>query len=248
MGPCMPRRRRSSTKGRQHGGVSLSLWQRRCLLLLILPLLWLMYVSWQHMSAALYDYQTQRWLTFWAEETQANSAYMLKLDDYHIALASAKKAVAKQPQKGGYLTRLAAVYDWYVMRGLKNEPEYQQAQEQSLMYFRLATKARPLWPEAWFDLAVAKARQAQFDGEFTAVFMHALILGPWEERLQTRVAELSFVLFDVVGIAVQSSMQDNWRRMAQHQPSVLLSMAKKSQALPRVCPYFSSPIPRACVQ
>ena len=109
--------------------------------------------------------------------------------------------------------------------------------------FELLRRRAPNWPEAWFDLAEAKARQRQLDAEFDQALLQALQLGPWEMQLQKRVADLSLLLYEWLSPKAQQVVKDNWLRMAQSQPHVLLALAHEYQALGRICSYFLNPKP-----
>ena len=228
-------------------GLVLSQLQRKFLLLLILPLLYLMFVAWQQATSALFDYQSQRWLEYWLEQSQSRKIFIIQNSDYQVALNGAHKALAKQPRKAEYMERLGSIYDWYVMSGRRDKPEYEEALSQSLNYFRAATQARPFWPESWFNLALAKARQRQLDEEFDRAFLRALELGPWEERLQLRAAGLGLLLYDWVSPIVKQAAQDNWQRMARHQPGVFLGLIREKNAWQRLCEYYVEQ-PRQCVK
>ena len=220
--------------------------QRWVLLMLTVPIMWLMVLAWQQMSSALYDYQTQQWLKHWSAASGQRQAYLLENKDYHSALKGAKKALAKQPRKAEYMRNLATVYDWYLLKGDRDKPEYAEAKKQALVYFRAAAQARPLWPMGWFDLALAKARQQQLDDEFEAAILKALLIGPWEEQVQEGVAYLGFILYAYVSFDVQFAMQENMQRMVKHQPWVLLKLAKEAGQLDMACAYFTAPLPRQC--
>ncbi|NRB42246.1 MAG: hypothetical protein HRU20_27885 [Pseudomonadales bacterium] len=240
--------RRRRRKKSSDSGMELSRLQRCGLLLLILPLLWLMYLAWLQMSSALFDYQSQRWLDYFSQQRAEKKAYILPLDDYKAALGGAEKALLTQPLKAEYMRHLAMIHDWYVLSGDKSAAEYGEAKKMALIYFRAAAEARPLWPAGWFDLALAKARQQERDAEFNAALIKALELGPWDESVQTGAADLSFILYSRVKLQVKMAMQLNWRRMAQHQPGVLLRLAATYKALDKVCPFYGEPQPRACIK
>lgn len=223
----MPKQRRS---------IRLSKRQRASLLLLLLPLMWLFVQGWLRISAELMDYQTITWAEHWQQEYGKDNSYRIPEADYLIALQGAQAALAKQPTNGLYAKRAAAVADWYVIAGDPESDAYPQAKQLALEYFRQAAVLRPNWPEAHFDLALAKSRQQQMDDEFAQALSASLTLGPWEPRLQLRVLQFSWFALPRVSPELQLMLAQNLQRMERLQTGKFWQEVGKQNAYAMACP------------
>jgi tetratricopeptide (TPR) repeat protein len=81
-----------------------------------------------------------------------------------------------------YHLALARSYEWQARSEAFDSALAQTWLDKAIASVRRATELRPVWAEAWVNLALVKAYRGDLDEEATYALQLALSLAPWEPR------------------------------------------------------------------
>jgi hypothetical protein len=106
---------------------------------------------------------------------------------------------------------------------------------QALAYFREAAALRPTSSYNWANIASAKYRLGQPDGEFFAAMRHALDFGPWEPSVQLILADTGLGAWDRLDGGLREKVSENLQRTAVRQADALARIATYHRRIDVVC-------------
>lgn len=117
-------------------------------------------------------------------------------------------------------------------------------------HLRAAALLRPASPYVWSELAEAKARAGNFDGEFRQAFERALALGPQEPRVLRQLLGLVLRDSDRLGSSLDTETAAVVRHYGHRDPARLFELASRYHRAGWLCARadLNTATARICVQ
>lgn len=136
--------------------------------------------------ADLYAYFPRQHLEHWQNTGKSPSETQLTQ-----ALGNIETARRWQPDNAEYndMQALLLYYQAVTQYQRQDQSGFTATTRQAIDHYRQATLKRPNWPYSWANLALMKAAIQQFDQEYLHALQRATELGPWENAVNTSVAE-----------------------------------------------------------
>lgn len=111
---------------------------------------------------------------------------------WEVGYQAAQRAVYFFPgANGDYLDRLGRILEARDSNLPLGAPEAEASRRAALEAYRDATRARPLWPYTWTQIAYVKLRLLEFDAEFDQAFARSFELAPWRIQSNALLAEIA---------------------------------------------------------
>lgn len=111
---------------------------------------------------------------------------------WEVGYQAAQRAVHFFPgANGDYLDRLGRILEARHSNLPLGAPEAEASRRAALEAYRAATRARPLWPYTWTQIAYVKLRLLEFDQEFDQALFRSLELAPWRIQSNALLAEIA---------------------------------------------------------
>lgn len=138
-----------------------------------------------------------------------------------------------------YMDLSGQINEWGAVSGFDQLASLERAKIDYLM----ATKARPLWPVTWANLAMVKWRLQEFDDEMLHYLNNANKLGPQSVEVHILYARLGITLYNAkhpMFTVISDTVRERIRLGLRNQQSkpVILSFVKLTGAIEEVCKWM----------
>jgi len=179
----------SAQRSRDHGGKSAppSPWRLPALLLLIGFSLLLLFLAGRLLLAGVSAWQAEDFLKDWNRLGRVPSERA-----WEVAHEAAQRSVFLFPGANGeYYDRLGRILEARQAQLPLGAKEAEASRRAALEAYREATRARPLWPYSWTQIAYVKLRLLEFDQEFDQAYARSFELAPWRIQSNALLAEIA---------------------------------------------------------
>lgn len=209
--------------------VKLTRWMTALLVMPVLLLAAAMAVS--RGVADFYYFPAEKNLLRWDQSTGHNDR---KIQQTRKLLQVAMQWDANNPDileaRGRFLDRsVADQYFWQTGAG--------QAHRKALDDFRLTAARRPSSPWAWINIALTKTKLKQYDALMQQSLVQATKTGPWEPRVNVRVADIALTGWEELSEPVRRIASAAVGRGLQQDRLAMLRVIQRHQGTKRLCQY-----------
>ena len=171
----------------------------------------------------------------WAD-LQANSArsYMNKWekqrqindqDEWNKAFTRMATAYNLHPGNAEYAADIGRLYEWRALQHPGWHRDAKKYRTKAIKYFKKAVEIRPTWGFIWAHYAQSKVLNQQFDQDTIEALEKAMVLNPWEIKVQQKVIWLGLNLWDKLTENTRDMLKSEINRSLELQPKETLQLA-----------------------
>jgi hypothetical protein len=116
------------------------------------------------------------------------------------------------PLNADYSADLGRLMEWRAWQYLPEDVKSKEARAKAARYYEETLGKRPSWGFAWAHYGENRLLSGIADEKFVAALEMAMVLAPWEPRVQRKVAWMGMATWDVLPAGTQNEVEQSIAR------------------------------------